>query len=206
MEKAYYEEKISYFDSQVKAPWSFQEYGEDEHKKLDRLFQYTGPLTGFHILEPGCGTGRLTEILSDQVGKPGRVTSLDISPKMVEATWKRLDGRQNVEVHLSTLESFPLKPAFFDLVVCHQVFPHFEDKGRVLNLMTDGLKSKGKLIVFHFINLAGINDQHRKAGTAVEQDMMPPQETMERLFREAGLKIDILVNDDLGYFLGSGKL
>jgi ubiquinone/menaquinone biosynthesis C-methylase UbiE len=203
MEKTSYKEKIHYFDSQVKAPWSFQEYGEDERKKLDRFFQYTGPLTGFHILEPGCGTGRLTEILSDQVGEPGRVTALDISPKMVEAARKRLDGRQNVEVHLSTLESFPLKPASFDLVVCHQVFPHFENKEEALRLMSGSLKPGRKLIVFHFIDITRINDRHRKAGTAVEEDLMPSFNEMEALFNKAGFKIDFFIDDELGYFLGS---
>jgi demethylmenaquinone methyltransferase/2-methoxy-6-polyprenyl-1,4-benzoquinol methylase len=198
-----YEGKIRYFDGQVKAPWSFQEYGEDERKKLDRLFQYTGPLAGFHILEPGCGTGRLTEILSDQAGELGRVTALDISPKMVEAARKRVAGRQNVEVHLSSLESFPLKPDSFDHILCHQVFPHFENKAEVLKLLSGGLKRSGKLAVFHFINYDQINNRHRKAGTAVEGDMMPPADVMEGLFEKAGFKIEFVLDDDLGYFLGA---
>ena len=205
MEKTTYQEKIKYFDAQVQAPWAFPEYGEEEWKKLNRLFQYTGSLSGLKVLEPGCGTGRLTQVLAERVGAEGQVVALDISAKMVEAARNRLAAHENVVIHLSAIENLSLEKDNFDLILCHQVFPHFEDKGRVLNLMTGGLKRKGKLIVFHFIDFARINDRHRKAGTAVEHDMMPSRETMESLFREAGLKIDLLVNDDLGYFLGARK-
>jgi ubiquinone/menaquinone biosynthesis C-methylase UbiE len=205
MEKTSYQDKINYFDAQVYAPWSFQDYGEEEWKKLDRLFRYTGSMETMKVLEPGCGTGRLTEVLSDRVGPQGRVVALDISPKMVEETRKRLAGRQNVEIHLSPLESFPLDRGFFDLILCHQVFPHFEDKEKVLRLMSGSLKQGSKLIVFHFIDISRINDRHRKAGTAVEQDLMPPPEEMEDFFTRAGLKIDLMIDDDLGYFLGSER-
>jgi len=60
-----YEAKAAYFDASVKAPWAAAEYGPEEITKLDRLVAHIGPLRGLKVLEPGCGTGRLTEILSD---------------------------------------------------------------------------------------------------------------------------------------------
>ena len=203
MGKNTYPEKVVYFDAQVHAPWSFQDYGEEEWKKLDRFFRYTGSLDGLRILEPGCGTGRLTEILSDRVGPQGRVVALDISPKMAETARKKLSGRKNVEVHLSAVESFPFETGSFELVLCHQVFPHFRDKAQVLKILSKGLKREGKLIVFHFIDFDQINDRHRKSGTAVEGDLMPSPKVMKDLFEKAGLKIDFLINDESGYFLGS---
>jgi len=200
-----YQKKIAYFDEQVHAPWSSMEYGEDEKKKLGRLFNHTGSLEGMTILEPGCGTGRLTEILCRQVGAKGKVVSMDISPKMVEAAKARLTNHQNVEIHTTALEDFSLKSESFDLILCHQVFPHFEDKGNVLKILARALKPGQRLIVIHFVDFDRINDRHRKAGTAVKQDMMPPPEEMERLFNEAGLTIEFLLNDELGYFLSSYK-
>ncbi len=205
MEKSIYQNRILYFDSQVQAPWSFQDYGEDEWKKLSRLFRYTGSMENRRVLEPGCGTGRLTEVLADRVGPQGRIAALDISPKMVEAARNRLAGRKNVEVHLSALETFPLETESFDLVICHQVFPHFQDKEKVLRLISTTLKREGKLVVFHFIDFDRINDRHRKAGTAVEEDLMPAPEKMKKYFDMAGFHIDFLINDDLGYFLGSAR-
>lgn len=200
-----YKEKIVYFDSQVHAPWSDKPYGEDEQMKLDRLFRHTGSLEGMEVLEPGCGTGRLTEILSDQVGAGGKVTAMDISHGMVEAARARLTGRRNVEIHTAAIESFPLKSEAFDLILCHQVFPHFEDKREVLKKLAVALKPGHRLIIIHFINISRINDRHRKAGTAVENDMMPLPEEMKSLFDGAGLTIEFLIDDELGYFLSSHK-
>jgi demethylmenaquinone methyltransferase/2-methoxy-6-polyprenyl-1,4-benzoquinol methylase len=118
-----YKRKAAYFDSQVQAPWADEEYGLDEMDKLDRLFAETGPLDGLVILEPGCGTSRLTEILARKVGANGHIVALDISPKMVETARRRVASRQNVEVHLAEVEAFSLQESGFDLVLCHQVFP-----------------------------------------------------------------------------------
>lgn len=205
MEETRYHAKTAYFDSQARAPWSCKEYGDDERKKLDRLFAYAGPLEGLAVLEPGCGTGRLTEILSDRVGAAGKILALDISPKMIEAARTRLGGRRNVEIRTAALETFPLGREEFDLILCHQVFPHFEDKEEVLKILARSLKSDRRLMVVHFIDFDRINDRHRKAGTSVEQDMMPCREEMERLFDEAGLTIEFLLNDELGYFLSARK-
>jgi demethylmenaquinone methyltransferase/2-methoxy-6-polyprenyl-1,4-benzoquinol methylase len=124
---------------------------------------------------------------------------------MVKAAEGRLVGCRNVELHTTAVETFPLRSGQFDLILCHQVFPHFVDKEKVLRILSRVLRKGGKLIVFHFISFDRINDRHRKAGTAVEQDMMPVQEEMERLFTVAGLTVAFIRDDDLGYFLSASK-
>jgi ubiquinone/menaquinone biosynthesis C-methylase UbiE len=198
-----YEAKAAYFDASVEAPWAAAEYGPEEITKLDRLFAHTGPLRGLKVLEPGCGTGRLTEILSDHVGPTGLVIALDISPMMIKAARGRTATRENVEIHLGAVEDFLMEEKEYDLVVCHQVFPHFEDKKQVLTILSKSLKPEGRLVVIHFISFEEINDRHRKAGTAVEMDMMPEQDEMKYLFNDTGLEIGFILNDRLGYFLSA---
>jgi ubiquinone/menaquinone biosynthesis C-methylase UbiE len=198
-----YESKVGYFDANVEAPWAAAEYGPEEIPKLDRLFAHLGPLRGLKVLEPGCGTGRLTEILSDHIGPAGVVVALDNSPMMVKAARDRTAIRENVEIHLSAVEDFPVEEKEYDLIVCHQVFPHFEDKKKVLTSLSKALKPEGRLVVIHFISFDEINDRHRKAGTAVEMDMMPEQDEMRYLFNDTGLDIEFILNDQLGYFLSA---
>ena len=57
-----YAAKSAFFDDQVRQDWTTRDYSLDERRKLDRLFALIGPLAGLRLLEPGCGTGRLTEI------------------------------------------------------------------------------------------------------------------------------------------------
>ncbi len=198
-----YSLKAAYFDENVGAPWAAAKYGPDEMDKLNRLFQYTGPLRGLRILEPGCGTGRLTEILSDRVGEAGSVVALDISPGMIEEARRRIDKRENVEIHLCAMEDFPLEENSYDLILCHQVFPHFEDKERILTIFWRALKINSRLIVIHFINFEEINELHRKAGTAVEADVMPGEMDMRRLFDDSGLDVEFILDDHLGYLLSA---
>jgi ubiquinone/menaquinone biosynthesis C-methylase UbiE len=198
-----YKAKAAYFDENVGAPWAAAGYGPDDMVKLDRLFQHTGSLRGKRVLEPGCGTGRLTEILSDHVGVEGSVTALDISPMMVDKARARTAIRQNVDIHLCPMEDFPVGESRYDLILCHQVFPHFEDKNKVLRILSRALQPDGRLIVIHFINFEEINDLHRKAGTAVGKDMMPGEDEIRRLFDEAGLEVAFILNDRLGYFLSA---
>jgi ubiquinone/menaquinone biosynthesis C-methylase UbiE len=198
-----YEAKAAYFDANVGAPWAAPEYGPKEMLKLARLFRHIGPLRGFKVLEPGCGTGRLTEILSNHVGLAGLVVALDISPMMVEAARHRTAARSNVEIHMGAVEEFRMRKQEYDLIVCHQVFPHFEGQGKVLKTLASALKPGGRIVVIHFINRAEINDRHRKAGTAVEMDMMPAQDEIRCLFNETGLEIECILDDHLGYFLSA---
>lgn len=200
-----YKAKAAYFDQNVGAPWAAAEYGSDEMVRLERLFQHTGSLRGLKILEPGCGTGRLTEILSDLAGDEGSVVALDISPRMIDVARRRTATRRNVEIHLCAIEELPLEENSYDLILCHQVFPHFEDKRQVLSILSRTLNPDGRLIIIHFINFDEINDLHRKAGTAVESDIMPGEEEMRRLFDGAGLDVAFIIDDHLGYFLSASR-
>ena len=200
-----YQAKATYFDKNVDAPWAAAKYGPDEMARLDRLFKHTGSLRGLRVLEPGCGTGRLTEILSARVGEEGSVVALDISPMMVDTARRRTSGKKNVDIHLCPVEEFSLEENTYDLILCHQVFPHFEAKERVLSAFSRALKQDGRLIVIHFINFEEINDRHRKAGTAVEMDMMPEEDEMVRLFNRSGLEVAFILDDHLGYFLSASQ-
>ena len=193
--------KAAFFDTQVDAPWAAAQYGPDEAPKILRLLTEARIHAGLRVLEPGCGTGRLTEILADAVGPSGRVEALEISPRMVEASRTRLAARGYVAVHHLALEDYRDSGDRFDRIVCHQVFPHFDDKSTAVLRLADLLRPAGLLVIVHFINTAEINDVHRKAGTVVERDLMPPRDEMERLFRRADLAIDRFADDALGYFL-----
>ncbi len=200
-----YLKKAAFFDHQVNESWAANEYVEQEEKSLKILFSEAGPFEKMKILEPGCGTGRLTRILSDRAGPDGLVVAMDISANMVSAARKKLAGRENVQIHLAAVENLKFMNNSFDIIICHQVFPHFENKKNVLLLMQKMLKKGGKLIIHHFISLKEINDVHRKAGTIVQNDIMPDSKDMKTLFAGAGMKIIFIRDGENGYFLNAVK-
>jgi len=194
-------EKAKFFDAQANASWAAAEYTKEEMVKVERLLMEARVKKGLKILEPGCGTGRLTEILAEQTGPEGLVVALDISSKMLEFCCFRLANLKNCRLQCAALEDFIWEPNVFDLVVCHQVFPHFDDKNWAAATMARVLKPGGRLVVFHFKGSQHINDVHRKAGTVIEQDLLPPEKEMKSIFRQAGFVVRKIIDEDNGYLL-----
>jgi ubiquinone/menaquinone biosynthesis C-methylase UbiE len=193
--------KAAYFNSQVHSEWASREYTEEELRGIHRMLGLVGWMPHMRILEPGCGTGRLTEVLAGLAGSEGSILATDISQEMVQVSLERLSDFNNVQVECKPLESLTLGVSEFDLVICHQVFPHFDDKKRALTILHSCLKPTGRLVVQHFINSTRINDVHRKTDPSVKGDSMPGYEQMFELFEETGFTVDLLEDDDRGYLL-----
>jgi SAM-dependent methyltransferase len=92
-----------------------------------------------------------------------------------------------------------------DLVFCHQVFPHFDDQEHAAEIISLCLRPGGRLVILHLISSRKINDLHRKASTAVAQDMLPEQEQMHRIMNQVGLTVEELLDADDRYVLVAGK-
>ena len=139
-------EKAVFFDAEAAAPWAVAPFGAEDQPKIARLLAAAAIRPGAWVLEPGCGTGRVTTILADAVGPDGRVIALDISQKMIEACRDRVGGRENVRVAQAAVEEYALAPETVDVIVCHQVLPHFDDKPAALAALVRVLKPLGRLL------------------------------------------------------------
>jgi len=198
--------KAEYFDTMATAPWAVDPFPAEDQPKLARLFMAAAVHPGAQVLEPGCGTGRLTMLLADAVGPTGRVVALDISARMVQACRNRVGERQYVQVLQSAIEEYTVEPEAFDVAVCHQVFPHLDDTSSALANLVRSLKPGGRLLVVHFANADVINEIHRTAAAPIQQDRLPPPVEMRGLFTEAGLVVDWCTDDPLGYLVRGIRL
>ena len=193
--------KAHFFDSEVESDWSSKEYDQDELIKIERILEAGSIREGSRVVEPGCGTGRLTLIIAERIGPSGLVVANDISPMMVENAEKRLRGSSNVRLTWGTIEEAKLEHASFDTVICHNVFPHFDDKAKAVLKLRSALKPSGVFVVSHFMNSAGINDLHRKTNPAVAADFLPPADEMRKIFESAGMNVEFVHDDENGYLL-----
>ena len=100
-------DKARFFDEQVEAPWAATEYGDEERPKIGRLMARAGLAPGQTVLEPGCGTGRLSLLLARAVGEKGKVVALDISAGMVRACQAKVASLPQVEVLQAGAEGLP---------------------------------------------------------------------------------------------------
>lgn len=106
-----------------------------------------------HVLDIGCGIGRVEEVLAPHVGT---ITGIDIAPAMIAAAWRRCRDLANVafrQCNGTDLADFA--DASFDLVLAVDSFPylvaagpavverHFADAARLLS-------PGGALVILNF--------------------------------------------------------
>ena len=199
-----YKEKAKFFDCQIDAEWADAEYTQEELVKAEKIFKLCKIKQGSSVIEPGCGSGRLTLLLAERCGLDGEIFALDISPKMIAKAKQRLRNQNNVKILCALVEDTEFCSESYDAVVCHQVFPHFENKETVLDKLVKALKPGAYLIISHFIGIEDINDVHRKSKSPVENDIMPSNDDIKRMFDEVGLEL-ILMEDDKNCFNVLGK-
>ncbi len=94
------------------------------------------------VLDAGCGTGRVTEVLVDRLPR-GRVIAVDGSPAMVEQARARLP--ESVEVLLSDLVELRL-PEPVDAVLSTATFHWIADHERLFTRLFDALRPGGRLV------------------------------------------------------------
>ena len=188
--------KAEFFDGQADSLWAAPEYSDSELDKIDWLFDCLQIKEGIKILEPGCGTGRITEILAEKTGDRGLVVAMDISREMINRCRQRLSEKSGISIHHAGLEDLELEDGFFDLVLCFNVFPHLDDKPGACRLFYRVLKPGATVAIFHLQPSSFINDLHRKAGTVIENDMIPDCEELAAMLCQAGFEPVEFRDDD----------
>jgi len=197
-------DKPGYFDRARNDDWAHKPYTEAEHEKLDRFMDASGVSTGQRVLEPGCGTGRFTRKLARRVGELGEVVALDPSAGMIEECRRRAGNLANVKILCMPVEETTFPPGAFDRIFCLCVFPHFDDKPKVLGILREALAPSGRLTLAHLEGSRILNTMHQQVGGPVKGDRIPPYPKMETLLKEAGFRIDSFRDDDDGYLLIAG--
>ncbi len=187
----------------VTSPRGAENYDPQKFRNLQRLLKATGPLTDLRILEPGCGTGRLTLELARQAGPKGCIIAMDVSPQMTAAARQRLAGFGNVKVYLGAAEKRARSLGRFDQVICHRIFPQFMDQKKALSLLAGLLNPLGLIVIAGFDVFANINNDQRKADEALIQNTTTVPDDMRSLCRVCGLEIETWQNDPDGYLLSA---
>ena len=189
------------FFDQLAAEWDLMFTAED----LERLSHLVAKLpvdSGMEILDLGCGTGILFDMLRRRVGEKGSVTGVDFSIEMAEKAHRNFPF-DNVSVVDADATALPFKESIFDLAVTFSAFPHFSDQQRVLEEAHRVLKPSAKLYIIHLQSSKEIAAIHHRIGGVVDHDVLPPAEKMRQMFA-AGRFTDIQIEDHPGLYLATG--
>lgn len=104
--------------------------------------------SGKRCLDAGCGYGR-GSLFMLQNGATS-VDAVDVSPTNVETAKKNLTafGFENVNFHLTSIESLPFEDETFDVVWCYGVVHHGADTDACLKEISRVLKVGGQMKLF----------------------------------------------------------
>ncbi|MEE3877137.1 class I SAM-dependent DNA methyltransferase [Vibrio natriegens] len=127
------------------------QFAQSVFEQLQQLTQ----LDGIKVLDFGCGTGQLSQLLSPLVKD---IVALDASEEMIE----ELDKKElaNVEPVVDTLSRglVAQHPAFrgqFDLVVASSVLSFLDDADSALSIAHSLLNHGGHFVHFDFVSESG---------------------------------------------------
>ena len=152
------------------------------------------------MLEIGTGTGSLIPVLNT-LAPDSTIVSADLAYAMVVQAHKRSPDSRLLQADAHDL---PLASVAFDLVVCHNSFPHFTDKPRALNEIQRILRPGGKLMILHNNSREVVNAIHKRAGAPIDRDLVPTEEEMRHLLLNTGWAA-IEVDDAPTHYVARGQ-
>ena len=186
------------FDA-LAARWDEEKDAERIAAAVTRALSLVGDLSGLDVVDVGCGPGRLEPFLLPRLGE-GRVIAVDYAPVMIARGAARCRDARVTWLCRDVLET-GIGDSTADLVLCFNAFPHFPDGGRVLREARRWLRPRGAFLLWHDLGREKLAEVHRRAGEAVEHDLLPPVAELAAAAVAAGLSVERAEEDDASYTL-----
>lgn len=146
------------------------------------------------VMDACCGTGVLIPLLK---GKCAEIAALDYSQEMLN---KAEENNGDAAVYIeASIEETHCADDEFDKIICHNAFPHIDDKQKAFNECFRILKKGGVFLISHDGNKKAIDEHHKCCDHAVKNDMLPSNNEIMIYAANAGFEtIEIL--DEEKYF------
>jgi ubiquinone/menaquinone biosynthesis C-methylase UbiE len=191
--RAYFEELARRWDS-------FQQSNRGE--VLRQLLAPFAPLlsTSGAILEVGTGTGALIACLRERA-PDARLVSIDLAGEMLRRARQRCPDAAVVQ---ADAHRPPFAAPAFDLVVCHNSFPHFADKLAALCSLARLLRPGGYLLILHDLSREKVNAIHSSGGAAIQNDLLPTGGQTGRMLMRTGF-VGVQVEDTDEQYVVAGR-
>jgi ubiquinone/menaquinone biosynthesis C-methylase UbiE len=198
-------DRLRVFFEELAGHWDAQQppdRGEVLHQMLTPFDAWLQPAQA--VLEVGTGTGALIPLLH-QRAPHARIVSMDLAHSMLCRARQRCPDALLLQADVHRLPfTFLAGTAFFDLIVCHNSFPHFARKEAALLEMTGVLRPGGRLLILHDLGREQVNAIHSGAGEPIQNDLLPRGEEACRMLARAGF-CDAWVEDTPVHYRAVGR-
>ena len=191
-------DKHQQFYDSLAAEWDLMFTAEDL-ERLNDMVEQLNVKKGMDIIDLGCGTGVLFDMLRRKVGDNGSVTGVDFSFEMARKALCNFPF-PNINVVDADAISLPFADSSFDMAVAFAAFPHFSNQQKALDETHRVLKKNSKLYIIHLISSRELTEMHQKIGGVVAEDHIPPEDKLRKMFEDSKFK-DVVIEDHPNLFL-----
>jgi len=179
-----------FFNSRA-STWD-EKAAEKDESRLKAMAARLDIKSGATVLDVGTGTGIFVPFLLKKIGREGNLVCLDFAEEMLKIA-KAKGFKGNIRYLCADIEDSRLADNSFNAVVCYSVFPHFQDKPKVLREIHRLLRKKGRLFICHTSSRRAINEIHRSLPEICDH-VFPENENTRGMLSEAGFE-DIVICD-----------
>lgn len=124
--------------------------GESMFRK--KIIAFAGPEEGEWVLDACCGTGTLTSLIAEKVGKTGAVIGVDLSTKLLELATGKVKKGLPLTFRQASCTSMPFPDGTFDKVFIsfgmHEI--NADDRLKSLSEVKRVLKTDGGLFILEY--------------------------------------------------------
>lgn len=175
----------------------------EDLERLTNIVSNLNVTEGMDILDLGCGTGILFDMLRRIVGEKGSVTGVDFSFEMAQKAHCNFPFN-NVNVVDADATSLPFADSTFDMAVAFSAFPHFSNQQRALDETHRVLKKDSSFTIIHLKSSRELSDTHHKIGGVLKNDLIPPENKLRTMFDNSKF-VDVKIEDYPGLFMAVAK-
>ena len=156
---------------------------------------------GMNVIDLGCGTGILFDIIRRKVGPQGSVTGVDFSLQMVLKAHRNFPF-PNVNCIDGDVVALPFCSDYFDMGVAFSAFPYFSDKQQAVDEVHRVLKENSKFYIIHLQSSKELSAIHHRIGGVVADDELPSSESLIEIFHNSKFT-DVVIDDEPGHYLAT---
>jgi len=194
-------DKHQEFFDKLAAEWDLM-YTAEDLERLSNIISKIEVKEGMDILDLGCGTGILFDLLRRKVKSSGSVTGVDFSIEMAEKAHRNFPF-DNIYVVDADAINLPFEKNSFDMAFAFSAFPHFSDQQRAIDETHRVLKKGAKFYIIHLESSKKVAEDHHNIGGVVKHDEIPQEDKLKMMF-DASEFIDVYVEDHPGLYLARG--
>ena len=194
-------QKVIRFFNEYATEWDINSLVQPD--KINRILDAAGVCAGDKVLDIACGTGIMFPFYLKRAAQ--RVTGVDIAPEMVRCAKEKYKDNDAVEVICADAEIYPFD-GDYDRCVVFNAFPHFADRGALIENLFRALRTGGTLTVAHDNGRKGIDAHHEGAASPISNGLISEDE-LEKLFVSCGFShIYKLATDDIYIVSGTKSI